>query len=90
MDDILGENNVFDRLIVLDVVSGLAYRSNNFGSILTIARKINFTFVYVFHIMYSSKLNSQMIISQTKILNIFPGSIQISSIVKILSANCNK
>ena len=31
-----------------------------------------------------------MIISQTKIFNIFPGSIQISSIPKILSTNCNR
>ena len=31
-----------------------------------------------------------MIIFQTKIFNIFPGSIQLSSISKTLSANCNR
>ena len=31
-----------------------------------------------------------MILSQKKIFNIFPGSIQASSIVKILSSFCNK
>ena len=40
--------------------------------------------------MYPSKLNWQMIISQTKIFNIFPGSIQIAYISKILSANCSR
>ena len=31
-----------------------------------------------------------MIISQTKIFNIFPGSIQPSSIAKISSSHCNR
>ena len=38
--------------------------------------------------MYPSKQNWQMIISQTKILNIFPGSIQVSAISKVLTTNC--
>lgn len=87
---ILGENHIFDRLIVMDDVSRLADRSNSFGSFLTVARKFNITCVYVFHIMYRSKLNWQMIILQTKIFNTFPGSIQTSWILKILSANCNR
>ena len=74
----------------MDDVSAIADRSNEFGSFLTVARKFNFTCVYVFHTMYPSKLNGQMIISQTKIFNIFPGSIQISSISNILSANGNR
>ena len=37
-----------------------------------------------------SKLNWQMIISQTTIFNIFPGSIQVSSISKISMANCKR
>ena len=72
----------------MDGVSGIADKSNEFGSFLTVARKFNFTCVYVFHTMYPSKLHWQMIISQTKIFNIFPGSFQISSIARILSANC--
>ena len=85
-----GENNKLDRRIVMDDVSGLADRSDDFGSFLTLAKKFNFTCVYVFHIMYPSKLNWQMIILRTKIFNMFPGSIKIFSISKILSTNCNR
>ena len=70
----------------MDGVSGIADKSNEFGSFLTVARKFNFTCVCVFHTMYPSKLHWQMIISQTKIFNIY----QISSIARILSANCNR
>ena len=72
----------------MDDVWGIADRSYEFGSFLTVARKFNFACVYVFHTMYPSKINWQMIISQTKIFTIFPGSIQLASISKILSANC--
>ena len=74
----------------MDDISGLAGKSNNFASFLTVARKFSFTVVYVFHTMYPSKQNWQMIISQTKIFNIFPGSVQILSISKILTANCKR
>ena len=86
-DNVTGESNKFDRLIVMDEVSGLADNSDNFASFLSIARKFNFTGVYVFHTMYPSEQNWQMIISQAKIFNIFPGSIPVSSVSKILTAN---
>ena len=35
----VGENDVFDRLIVMDDVSGLADKSNEFCSFLTVSRK---------------------------------------------------
>ena len=89
-DNIIGENNIFDRVIVMDDVSGLAGKSNKFGNFLTVTRKFNFTVVYVFHTMYPSKGNWQMIISQTKIFNIFPGSIQVSAISRILTTNCKR
>ena len=54
-DIIIGENNLLDRVIVMDDVPGLADKSNEFGNFLTIARKFNFTVVYVFHTMYPSK-----------------------------------
>lgn len=44
----MGEENIFNRLIVMDGVSGFAIRSNDFASFLIIARKFNFTCVYVF------------------------------------------
>ena len=74
----------------MDNLSGLAGKSNYFVNFLTVARKFNFTVVYVFHTMYPSKQNWQMIISQTKTFNIFPGSIQVSAISKILMTNCKR
>ena len=40
--------------------------------------------------MYPSKLNWHKIVLQTKTFNLFPGSIKISSISKILSTSCNR
>ena len=51
------------------------------------SRKFNFTCVYVFHTLYHTRCNWQTILSQTKILNIFPGSLKISSVIKILSCS---
>ena len=45
-DDILNvmsEKNIFNKLIVMDDVSGLADRSNESGNFLTVAQKFNFT-----------------------------------------------
>ena len=86
-DNVMGEKSKYNRVIIMDEVSGLAHKSENFAGFLTVARKFNFTVVYVFHTMYPSNQNWQMIIAQTKIFNILPGSIQISSISKILTAN---
>ena len=43
-NNIFGENNKFDRLIIMDDVSDPADISNDFGSFLTVARKFNFTY----------------------------------------------
>ena len=40
--------------------------------------------------MYATRSNWQMILSQTNIFNIFPGSLQTSSVIKILSSYCNR
>ena len=84
------ENNIFDKLIVMDDVLGLADKSDDFANFLTVSRIFNFTCVYVFHMMYPTRSNWQMILTQTKILNIFPGSLQTSSVIKILSSYCNR
>ena len=92
-DDILNvmsEKNIFNKLIVMDDVSGLADRSNESGNFLTVAQKFNFTCRYVFHTIYLSRPNWQMIISQTNIFNIFPGSLQIIPVAKILFSYCNR
>ena len=86
----MGENSIYNKLIVMDDISGLADQSNNFANFLTVSRKFNFTCVYVFHTIYSTKSNWQVIFLQTKIFNIFPGSLQTSSVVKILSLYCNR
>ena len=75
VDIVIGENNMFNKLFVMDNVLGLADKSNNFANFLTVSRKFYFTCVYVFHTMYPTRSNWQMILSQTKIFNIFPGSL---------------
>ena len=90
IDIVMGENNVFNKLIVMDEVSGLADKSNNFANFLTVSRKFNFICVCVFHTMYPTRSNWQMILSQTKIFNIFLGSLQTTSVIKILSSYCNR
>ena len=79
-----------DRLIVMDDVSGIADKSENFANFLTLSRKFGFTCVYIFHTIYPTRNNWQMILSQTKIFNIFPGSIQASSVVKISFSYCSR
>ena len=71
-------------------VSGLADKSDSFVNILTVSRKFSFTFVYVFHIIYPTRSNWQMILSQTKICNNFCSSLQAPSVAKILSSYCNR
>ena len=85
IENCLGENIKLDRLIVMDDVSGLADRSDTFANFLIVSRKFAISCVYIFHTIYPIRQNWQMILAQTKIFNIFPGSIQASSRVKILS-----
>ena len=86
--NIFGENKKRDKLIVFDDVSGLADDSKKFSSFLTVARKYNYTCVYVFHTIYTDKANWKAILSQTNIFNIFPASVPINSVKKILELGC--
>lgn len=72
-----------DKVIVMNGVLGLADISENFANFLTVSRKLGFTCVSIFHTIYPTRNNWQMILSQTKTFNIFPGSIQASSVIKI-------
>ena len=82
---------ILEKVIVMDDVSGLADRSDKFASFLTVSRKYGLTSVYIFHTFYHpARQNWQMIMSQTKIFNFFPGSVQPSSIIKILSYFANR
>ena len=88
--NIFGENKKFDKLIVMDDVSGLADKSNDFANFLTVSRKFGYICLYIFHIIYPTKSIWQMILSQTKIFNIFPSTIQLGNILKILTNNCDR
>ena len=70
----------------MDDASGLADISNEFANFLSVSRKYGLTCVYIFHTIYPTSQNWQMIMSQTKIFNFFPGSVYASSIIKILSS----
>ena len=77
---------VLDKVIVLDNVSGLSDRSNEFANFLTVSKKYGVTCVFIFHTIYPTRQNWQMIMSQIKIFKFFPGSVQASSIKRILSS----
>ena len=70
----------------MDDVSGLADKSDDFANFLTVSRKYEITCVYIFHTIYPSRENWQMIMSQTQIFIFFPGSIQAGAIVRLLSS----
>ena len=68
----------------MDYVSGLADKSNDFSNFLTVSRKFGYICLYIFHIIYPTK------ISQTKIFDIFPLLIQLGNILEILTNNCDR
>ena len=61
----LGENLQVNKLIIMDDVSGLADKSQEFSNFLTVSRKYGFSCVYVFHTIYPGRQNWEMIMSQT-------------------------
>ena len=77
---------ILDKVIVMDDVSGLTDKSNEFANFLTVSRKYRLTCVYIFHTIYLTRQNWHLILSQTKIFNFFPGSVKALSIIKILSS----
>ena len=90
-DDLgIGEKDIFDRLLVMDDVSGLADKSNEFCSFLTVSRKYRYSCIYIFHIVFPQLRNWQMIIFQTKIFNIFPSAVQLGNLSKLLTNNCDR
>ena len=63
----LGEDMVIDKLIVMDDVSGFADKSDEFANFLTVSSKYRLTCLYIFHTIYPSRQNWEMIMSQTQI-----------------------
>ena len=90
LENDIGESDVFDRLIIMDDVSSLADKSSKFCSFLTVSLKYRYSCVYIFHIIFPNLSNWQMILSQTKIFNIFPSAVQLGNICRILSNNCDR
>ena len=85
---VFGEKINRDRLIVFDDVSGLADHSNKFANFLTVARKYKYNCVYIFHTIYPEKATWKTILSQTNIFNIFPASVSLNSVRRILDGSC--
>ena len=86
--NVFGEKSTRDRLIVFDDVSGLADTSKKFVSFLTVARKYSYNCIYIFHTIYPEKSNWRTILSQTNIFNIFPASVSLNMVRKILEGVC--
>ena len=86
--NIFGEKSKRDRLIVFDDVSGLAGDSKIFVSFQTVARKYSYSCAYIFHTIYPEKSNWRTILSQTNIFNIFPASVSLNMVKKILEGAC--
>ena len=86
--NIFGEVIDRDRLIVFDDVSGLADNSNKFASFLTVAQKYKYNCVYRFHTIYPEKAIWRTILSQTNIFNIFPASVPLGAVKRILDGVC--
>ena len=85
---VFGEKIDRDRLIVFDDISGLADNSNKFVNFLTVARKYKYNCVYIFHTIYPEKAAWKTILSQTNIFNIFPASVSLNSVKRILDGSC--
>ena len=81
----LGEKIAIDKLIVMDDVSRLADRCEDFSNFLTVSRKYGFSCVYVFHTIYPGRQSWEMIMSQTHIFNFLPGSVHSGRILKTFS-----
>ena len=82
------EKTTRDRLIVMDDVLGLADESKKFASFLTVACKFNYACVYIFHIIYPEKIIWRTSLSQMNIFNIFPASVSLSHMRRILESVC--
>ena len=82
----LGENMMLDKLIVMDNVSGLAEKYDEFANFLHFSRKYGLTCVYIFHTIYSARQKWQMKCPRQEYIYFFSGSVQASSIVRILSS----
>ena len=61
-----------------------------FCKFFTVSPKFGYICLYIFHIIFLTKSIRQMVLSQTKIFNIFPSTIQLGNILNILLNNCDR
>ena len=80
---------VCDRLIIMDDVSGLADESKKFAAFLTVTRKYNYNCVYIFQTVFPEKSNWRLMLSQANIFNIFPASVPVNRVRKVLEGACS-
>ena len=83
-----GEKKKRRCLFIADDVSGLADNSVKFANFLTVARKFGYHCLYIFHAIHPEKAIWRTILSQTNLLNIFPASVPLSTVKRVLEANC--
>ena len=58
------------------------------ANFLTVARNFGYHCLYIFHATHPEKSLWKTILSQTNLLNIFPASVPLSTVKKVLEANC--
>ena len=60
----------------------------NLQAFLTVARKYSYNCVYIFHSIHLEKIVWRTILSQTNIYNIFPATVPLNNVKKILEGAC--
>ena len=55
---------------------------------MTVARKYRYNCVYIFHTIYPEKANWRTILSKTNIFNIFPATVPLNNVRRILEGAC--
>ena len=69
--------------------SGLADESKKFAAFLTVTRKYNYNCVYIFQTVFPEKSNWRLMLSQANIFNIFPASVPVNRVRKVLEGACS-
>ena len=78
------------KSFVRNNVSGVANKPNDFNNFLTASQKFGYICLYIIHIIYPTKSFWQMILSLTRMFNIFSFSIHLWNIPKIFNKQYNR
>ena len=71
LENDFGELPQINKLIIMDDVSDLVGKSEEFSDFLTVSRKYGFSCVYVFHTVYPGRQSWEMIMTQTHFFSFF-------------------